>query len=156
MVDYQSFVPKDLVNKGFETKTKRQMNMKTKVYQSDAHIVMPLLVFALAANLFLFAVSYSNASFYGQERTFPDIFGPAQISQNLDHAINQVVFNVQDSLNFVATEIKPAVVAFIGLDGYHYGASRQTALAPEVQSYVTEQGAVLGAVFYNPAYFVGQ
>ncbi len=130
------------------------MKTKTKVYQSDAHIVMPLLVVALAANLFLFAVSYSNASFNGEERAFPDLFGPAQISQNLDQAINHVVFNVQDSLNFVATEIKPAVVAFVGLDGYHYGASRQTALAPQVQSYT--QGAVLGAVYYNPAYFVGQ
>ena len=130
--------------------------MKTRVYKSDAHIVMPLLIVALAANLFLFAVSYSNASFYGQERAFPDIFGPAQISQNLDKGINQIVLNVQDSLNFVATEIQPAVVAFVGLDGYQYGLTRQTALAPQEQSYTTPQGAVLGAVYYNPAYFVGQ
>ncbi len=111
-------------------------------------VVMPLLALALAANMFLFGVAYTNASFTQTERSVPDVFAPDNISRAFDNSLNTIAENLSWSVSTAVAEAKPQVVAFLGLDNYKFGMPRYTAL----QSNQSHSGAVLGASIENPEY----
>ncbi len=112
------------------------------------HVVMPLLALAVAANLFLFSVAYTNASFTGTEKSLPDVFAPSNISQQFDNSLTTIADNLSWSVSTAVAEVKPQAVAFLGMEGYKYGMPRYTAL----QSNASHSGAVLGASIDNQEY----
>jgi hypothetical protein len=117
------------------------------------HVVMPLLALAVVANLFLFSVAYTNASFNGTERALPNVFAPSQISQTLDNGLTVIAENLTWSVSTAVAEVKPMAVSFFGLEDYKFGNPRYTALNTN-HSNVDEAhtGAVLGASIVNPEY----
>ncbi len=123
------------------------------VYDDKPHVVVPLIALAVMANVFLFAVTFTNASFTGAERALPDPFAPAQISKQLDSTFNAIAENITWSVSTALAEVKPQVVAFIGLQNYKFGMPRYTALNNAVDS--AADGQVLGANIVNPEYSGG-
>lgn len=99
--------------------------------RKEQYIVMPLLAIALIAQAFLFAVTYSNASFGGVERAFPQAFAPAQISPALDRGISVIAENLTYSVNTAVAQAKGPVLSFFGLENYKYGQPRYTALVSQ-------------------------
>lgn len=123
--------------------------------EDKPQVVMPLLAVAVIANLFLFSVAFSNASFAGTTRALPDPFAAANFSKSLDGVISEVAADITATASQTASIVKPQVVAFLGLSDYKFGMPRHTALNPNPQlanSAGMAQGAVLGASTVNPDY----
>jgi len=102
-------------------------------------VVLTLLAVVLVVNMFLFAVAYSSASFHGVERAVPDPFAPSKISMQFDNGISIIADNLRWSTSTAIAIMQPKIVAFLGLEGYQFGAT-----APHP--------AVLGASIVNPDY----
>ncbi len=125
----------------------------------EKHLVMPLLFAAVFANLLLLSVTFTNASFSGSERTMPD-FGISKVTAQLNNTIDTVQQNLVWAVGEATAIVKPQLVAFLGLEGYQYGAPRFSALLPSDNQVAVDQtidasaGQVLGISIVNPLFGV--
>ncbi len=134
------------------------MAKNVKMHAAEpGYIVMPLVALALATNLFLFAVSYTNASFQRQEYPLPSIIGQSQTMAAIDSRLEGVGQNLAQAYATVGSLLKPTIVGLLGLQDYKYGVPLRTALAPRPASSAYGQatepfGQVLGVMIINPDY----
>lgn len=143
---------------GQETKIKTQNNM----VKEEKYIVMPLLAVALAANLFLFAVAYTNSSFQTAQSNVPDVTRVSMMTA-VNNTLDAAGKDLRNSYTLVWQTTKPALVAFAGLENYRFGVPMQTSLSPRSYapaqpqavaqiSTAPEKGQVLGIMIINPTY----
>ncbi|MBU6447239.1 hypothetical protein KGQ24_00130 [Patescibacteria group bacterium] len=143
---------------GQETKIKTQNNM----VKEEKYIVMPLLAVALAANLFLFAVAYTNSSFQTAQSNIPDVTRVSMMSA-VNNTLDAAGKDLRNSYALVWNTTKPALVAFAGLENYKFGVPIKTSIAPRAYtpaqpqavaqiSTAPEKGQVLGIMIINPTY----
>lgn len=130
-------------------------------YRQERVIVIPLLFLALFSLTFLYAVSYSSASFQKQEVAFPDYFGPASISPKLDRVITNIAMGYREATIAVISESKEPLKQFFGLQNYKYGQPMHTTLAARhpnrnIAAQRQLQPAILGITNVNPAYAQSQ
>lgn len=130
-------------------------------YRQERVIVVPLLFLALFSLTFLYAVSYSSASFQKQEVPFPDYFGPASISPKLDKALNDIAIGYEETIQIVISESKEPLKQFFGLQNYKYGQPMHTSIAGRhpnrnIAAQRQLQPAILGITSVNPAYAQSQ
>ncbi len=99
----------------------------------EEHKVGSLLIVTLFSQMFLFSVAYTNATWDGAQNQPPDIFMPSQISQTFDKDLSIIADNLKWSLATSYESAKQPVLAFVGLDGYQYGAARSTVIMPATE-----------------------
>jgi hypothetical protein len=110
-------------------------------------VILPLLAIALASQLFLFNITYTNASFAGQQFYVRDYLAPSQIiSANFDRQLTIIADNLVWSVSTAIAVAQPQITAFFGLNNYKYGQNRYTSLESNVSLNTPPQ--VLGA--YQP------
>jgi hypothetical protein len=138
---------------------------KVKAQQFEPnYIVMPLLALALASNLFLYMVAYTQSSFDRQAIAFPAIIETPTIVSLINDQVDAIQNDVTASWNQMAEITKPAVVAFLGLEDYKFGTPVRTSLSTrssedrmqvaeiQISGISDSQGAVLGIMLVNPDY----
>jgi hypothetical protein len=113
-------------------------------------VVVPLLFLALFSMLFMFQVSYTGASFNGQEREFPELFSPRQISPAFDDSLTIIADNLVWSFETAAAEAKGPVLSLLGLEGYQFGQPKHQAVARLNSD--SQDSQVLGASIIDPYY----
>lgn len=124
----------------------------------EEHLIAPLLFVALFSMTFLFCVAYTQASFNGSENAFPDTFSFQRIAPPVATFVNTIadnfVWSVETAHSAAAEELAQVhipVAEFFGLENYHYGATRYTALQSR-PSYLDapSHGEVLGIYVIAP------
>jgi hypothetical protein len=125
--------------------------------EENKFVVVPLLFLALFSMLFMFQVSYTGASFQGQERPFPEIFSPRQISPAFDETLTIIADNLQWSFSTAGSELKGPVLSFLGLEGYRFGPANHSVVAKvNPMDWSDPSPQVLGASIQDPYYYNGR
>jgi hypothetical protein len=121
--------------------------------EENKFVVVPLLFLALFSMLFMFQVSYSGASFQGQERPFPEIFSPRQISPAFDETITIIADNLHWSFSTAAGELKSPLLSFLGLEDYRFAPPNHSVIVKvDPMDWSDPSPQVLGASIEDPYY----
>ena len=97
----------------------RNKNKNTKKYMNEKRekvLTMGFLGFALAAQLFLFEVAYTNASFNGSEYSIPNFLTPSQVvSVSFNNKLNIIAENLRWSVGTSTQVVQGQALAFLGI-----------------------------------------
>lgn len=124
----------------------------------EHYVVLPLLAFVVVSMSFLFAVSYTGATFSGTQKSLPNPFAPQNISVSFAKDIDVVGGNLAWSTVTAYRALKEPALAYLGIENYAYSTYNPVpaymALGHQPVLYTNQK--VLGAVYANPAYFGNQ